>query len=147
MAFATSSNSASKTNTPKLPRLKSPGLKKDWTVIIVMLIIHIGALFALLPSNFSWSAVGLMFVLYWVTGGLGITLGWHRLVSHRSFHVPKWLEYLLVFFGSLAMEGGVIWWVALHRHHHLYSDQEVDHHDSRKGFWWSHMEWMLYEVP
>ncbi|MEM7771703.1 MAG: acyl-CoA desaturase [Cyanobacteria bacterium P01_E01_bin.6] len=112
-----------------------------------MAILHVGALFAFLPSNFSWSAVGLMAVLYWMTAGLGITLGWHRLVSHRSFQVPKWLEYVLIFFGSLAMEGGVIWWVALHRHHHLYSDQDPDHHDSGKGFWWSHMEWMFYEVP
>jgi stearoyl-CoA desaturase (delta-9 desaturase) len=45
------------------------------------------------------------------------------------------------------MQGGVIWWVGLHRHHHLYSDQNVDHHDSNKGFWWSHMGWMLHEVP
>jgi stearoyl-CoA desaturase (delta-9 desaturase) len=147
MAFATSPKSALGNDSLKLPRPKLPNLKKDWAVIIVMSILHVGALFAFLPSNFSWAAVGLMIALYWITGGLGITLGWHRLVSHRSFHVPKWLEYLLIFFGSLSMEGGVIWWVALHRHHHIYSDQDVDHHDSGKGFWWSHMEWMFYEVP
>ncbi|MEB3359091.1 MAG: acyl-CoA desaturase [Synechococcales bacterium] len=122
-------------------------LPRDWTVIVVMTVLHIGALFAFLPSNFSWAAVGLAVVLHWVTGGLGITLGWHRLLSHRSFEVPKWLEYFFAFCGSLAMEGGVIWWVGLHRHHHRYSDQDVDHHDSNKGFWWSHMGWMMYEVP
>lgn len=122
-------------------------LSYDWGVIAVMIILHVGALFAFLPSNFSWSAVGLMLFLHWVTGGLGITLGWHRLVSHRSFQTPKWLEYFLVFCGSLSMQGGVIWWVGLHRHHHLYSDQHNDHHDSGKGFWWSHMGWMFYEVP
>ena len=147
MAFATSPKQASNINPPRLRRFKTPNLKKDWAVIIVMAILHVGALFALLPSNFSLTAVGLMVALYWITGGLGVTLGWHRLASHRSFHVPKWLEYLLIFFGSLSMEGGVIWWVALHRHHHLYSDQDADHHDSGKGFWWSHMEWMFYEVP
>jgi sn-1 stearoyl-lipid 9-desaturase len=127
------------TSTTKLPF--------DWAVIIFMAIIHIGALLALLPSNFSWSGLGLAVFLHWLTGGLGITLGWHRLVTHRSFQTPKWLEYLLVFFGTLAMQGGPIWWVGLHRHHHLFSDQDVDHHDSSKGFWWSHMGWMMRDVP
>jgi sn-1 stearoyl-lipid 9-desaturase len=127
------------TSTTKLPF--------DWAVIIFMAIIHIGALLALLPSNFSWTGIGLAVFLHWLTGGLGITLGWHRLVTHRSFQTPKWLEYMLVFFGALAMQGGPIWWVGLHRHHHLYSDQDVDHHDSSKGFWWSHMGWMFRDVP
>ncbi|WP_317134434.1 phosphoenolpyruvate carboxylase [Leptolyngbya sp. 7M] len=77
-------------------------------------------------------------LLYWITGALGVTLGWHRLVAHRSFKVPKWLEYILVFCGTLSLQKGPIWWIGLHRHHHLYSDQPTDHHDSRKGFWWSH---------
>ncbi|MCU0526305.1 MAG: fatty acid desaturase [Elainella sp. Prado103] len=125
----------------------STKLPRDWAVIVFMITIHIAALFAFLPGIFSWKAVGLAIFLHWLTGGLGITLGWHRLVSHRSFQTSKWLEYLLVFFGTLAMQGGPIWWVGLHRHHHLYSDQDVDHHDSCKGFWWSHMGWMLREVP
>jgi len=122
-------------------------LPLDWSVIIFMTAIHLIALLAFLPGNFSWSAVFLALFLHWVTGGLGITLGWHRLVSHRSFQTPKWLEYLLVFCGTLSMQGGPIWWVGLHRHHHLYSDQNNDHHDSNKGFWWSHMGWMMRDVP
>ncbi|MCU0567501.1 MAG: fatty acid desaturase [Oculatellaceae cyanobacterium Prado106] len=125
----------------------STKISLDWGVIIFMIAIHIGAVFAVLPGNFSWKGLGLALFLHWVTGGLGITLGWHRLVTHRSFQTPKWLEYLLVFFGSLSMQGGPIWWVGLHRHHHLFSDQDVDHHDSSKGFWWSHMGWLLHEVP
>ncbi|NJR38226.1 MAG: acyl-CoA desaturase [Leptolyngbyaceae cyanobacterium CSU_1_4] len=122
-------------------------LPYDWAVIIFMAIIHFVALFALLPSNFSWVGVGLAVFLHWVTGGLGVTLGWHRLVTHRSFQTPKWLEYFLVFCGTLAMQGGPIWWVGLHRHHHVFSDQNPDHHDSTKGFWWSHMGWMFHDVP
>ncbi|MCY7286224.1 MAG: fatty acid desaturase [Cyanobacteria bacterium CAN_BIN43] len=122
-------------------------LPYDWAVIIFMAIIHFVALFALLPGNFSWVGIGLAAFLHWVTGGLGVTLGWHRLVTHRSFQTPKWLEYLLVFCGTLAMQGGPIWWVGLHRHHHVFSDQNVDHHDSTKGFWWSHMGWMFHDVP
>lgn len=122
-------------------------LKLNWSVIIFMAIIHACALFAFLPSNFSWAAIGLMVFLHWVTGGLGVTLGLHRLVTHRSFQAPKWLEYFLVFCGSLAAQGGVIEWVGLHRHHHVHSDQLVDHHSSQHGFWWSHMGWMLREAP
>ncbi len=125
----------------------STKLPLDWEVIIFMVFIHVASLFAFLPSTFSWSAVGLAIFLHWVTGGLGVTLGWHRLVTHRSFQTPKWLEYFLVFCGTLSLQGGPIWWVGLHRHHHLYSDQDVDHHDSCKGFWWSHMGWMMRDVP
>ncbi len=125
----------------------STKLPIDWTVILFMAGLHIGALFALLPSNFSWSAVALAVFLHWVTGGVGITLGFHRLLTHRSFQTPKWLEYFLAFCGTLACQGGVIDWVGLHRIHHLNSDYEGDPHDSNKGFWWSHMGWMLYQIP
>jgi sn-1 stearoyl-lipid 9-desaturase len=125
----------------------STPLRPNWPVILFMAFVHLGALFAFLPSNFSWAAVGLALFLHWVTGGLGITLAWHRMITHRSFQTPKLLEYFLVFCGSLACEGGVIEWVGLHRHHHMHSDEDIDHHNSNKGFWWSHMGWMLKQVP
>jgi stearoyl-CoA desaturase (delta-9 desaturase) len=123
---------------------KKPPL--DWSIIVYMGTIHLVALLALFPANFSWGAVGVTFLLYWITGGLGITLGFHRLVSHRSFQTPKWLEYCLVFCGVLACQGGPIDWVGLHRIHHKYSDTASDPHDSNQGFWWSHMGWMLHEI-
>ncbi len=125
----------------------STKLRLDWTMIIALVIFHIGAICAFLPGLFSWQAVGVALLLHWITGGLGITLGWHRLLSHRSFQVPKWLEYFFAFCGTLALQGGIIWWVGLHRHHHLHSDQDLDHHDSKKGFLWSHVRWMCFEVP
>ncbi|WP_309731819.1 fatty acid desaturase [Chamaesiphon sp. OTE_75_metabat_556] len=125
----------------------STKLRLDWTMIIALVIFHIGAICAFLPGLFSWQAVGVALVLHWITGGLGITLGWHRLLSHRSFQVPKWLEYFFAFCGTLALQGGILWWVGLHRHHHLHSDEDVDHHDSKKGFLWSHVRWMCFEVP
>ncbi len=125
----------------------STKLRLDWTMIIALVIFHIGAICAFLPGLFSWQAVGVALLLHWITGGLGITLGWHRLLSHRSFQTPKWLEYFLAFCGTLALQGGIIWWVGLHRHHHLHSDEDVDHHDSKKGFLWSHVRWMCFEIP
>lgn len=118
----------------------------DWIIIASLAAIHLVALLALLPSNFSWPAVGVALLLHWITGGLGITLGFHRLVTHRSFQTPKWLEYFLVFCGTLSCQGGVIDWVGLHRIHHQYSDLDKDPHDSNQGFWWSHMGWMLRKV-
>ncbi|MEM9484494.1 MAG: acyl-CoA desaturase [Cyanobacteria bacterium P01_F01_bin.116] len=119
----------------------------NWPTAVFMVAVHMITLLAFLPSNFSWSAIGVALFLHWVTGCLGITLGWHRLVAHRSFKTPKWLEYFFVFCGSLACQHGPIEWIGLHRHHHAHSDQPVDHHSSTKGFWWSHMGWIFYEVP
>ena len=84
-------------------------LRVSWYFATVIGLLHIGAFMALLPQFFSWQGVGLALVLHWITGGLGITLGWHRLVAHRSFQVPKWLEYFFVFCGTMAMQGGPIW--------------------------------------
>jgi stearoyl-CoA desaturase (delta-9 desaturase) len=125
----------------------SEKLAPAWHIIIYMATIHFLALFAFLPGNFSWRAVGVTLFLYWLTACIGITLGYHRLVSHRSFETPKWLEYFLVFCGTLACEGGPISWVGLHRIHHKFSDHDGDPHDSNKGFWWSHMGWMFIKNP
>jgi stearoyl-CoA desaturase (delta-9 desaturase) len=125
----------------------SEKLALSWPVIIYMTSIHLFALLAFLPRFFSWQAVTITLVLYWVTANLGITLGYHRLVSHRSFETPKWLEYFLIFCGTLACEGGPISWIGLHRIHHKYSDHDGDPHDSNRGFWWSHLGWMMVKNP
>jgi len=122
-------------------------LELDWPVVIYLIIIHTGALFVLLPSNFTWWGVATALFLHWVTGGLGITLGFHRLITHRSFQTPKWLEYFFGFCGALACQGGIIDWVGLHRQHHQFSDQPLDPHDSNRGFWWSHIGWMCFKNP
>lgn len=122
-------------------------LRPDWPVIAFMIAVHALALLAFFPGTFSWAGVGLALFLHWVTGGLGVTLGLHRLVTHRSFQAPKWLEYFLVFCGTISCQGGPIKWVGLHRAHHMYSDRELDPHDSHKGFIWSHIGWMLFDSP
>ena len=116
-------------------------------VLVPTLLLHVGALFALLPSNFSWSAVGVAVTLHCITIGLGISLGFHRLASHRSLKVPKWLEYFFILCGTLAGQGAVLGWVGYHRLHHMHTDKDLDPHDSTKGFWWSHISWLMHEVP
>jgi len=105
---------------------------------------HIGAIFALF--NFTWSAFGVAIFLWWFTGSLGIGIGYHRLLTHRGFKAPKWVEYFLATCGSLALEGGPIAWVANHRRHHIYAEREGDPHSPRQGFWWSHMGWIVKGV-
>ena len=124
---------------------EAPGAR--WGVILYMAAVHGLALVALLPRFWSWQALVTLLILYWITACLGVTLGYHRLLSHRSFRVPQWLERVLATCGALSCQHGPIDWVGLHRHHHKFSDTDVDHHDSNLGFWWSHMGWMLVGVP
>jgi sn-2 palmitoyl-lipid 9-desaturase len=103
------------------------------------------ALALLAPWYFSWSALGVAIALYWLFGSIGICLGYHRLLTHRSFQVPKVLEYVFALFGSLALQGGPIFWVAGHRLHHAFTeDVDKDPYSARRGFWWSHILWILY---
>ena len=104
----------------------------------------IGALLALNPAWFSWSGVAFCFLLHWLTGGIGICMTYHRLLTHRSFVTrPKALEYLLTAIGCCASEGGAIGWVADHRRHHAHSDTEEDAHTPRRSFGWAHMFWFM----
>lgn len=94
--------------------------------------------------TFSWKVLAISLALWWITGGLGVTLGFHRLLAHQSFTAPRWLVYFLTICGSLAVQGGPIAWVAGHRVHHAHSDRELDPHNSKKGFWWAHIGWIFY---
>jgi stearoyl-CoA desaturase (delta-9 desaturase) len=113
----------------------------NWTTTIVMIIFHVGAIAALFM--FSWKAFLVALFLYWMTVGLGISLGYHRLHTHRSFRIPKLLEYFFAVCGAATLEGGPIFWVATHRIHHQKSDQEGDPHSPRDGAWWAHVGWIL----
>ena len=113
----------------------------NWTTTIVMIIFHIGAIAALFM--FSWKAFAVSVFLYWMTVGLGISLGYHRLHTHRSFKIPKMLEYFFAVCGASTLEGGPIFWVATHRIHHQKSDQEGDPHSPHDGAWWAHVGWIL----
>ncbi len=112
-----------------------------WDILIGIAIIHLGACLA--PWTFSWKGFWAFFWMQWITGLLGVTLCYHRLLTHRSFHVPKWLEYVLTLCGMLALQGGPLKWVATHRVHHAFSDRPQDPHSPTRGFWWAHMLWLF----
>jgi len=115
--------------------------KINWTNSIAFGLFHLGAIAALFM--FSWHALAVALFLYWMCTGLGISMGYHRLHTHRSYQVPLALEYFFAVCGTLTLEGGPIFWVATHRIHHQKSDQPGDPHSPRDGGWWSHMGWLL----
>lgn len=115
--------------------------KLNKTTTAVMVLIHIGAIAALF--KFSWVNLAVAVFLYWFTVDLGISLGYHRLHTHRSYKVPLWLEYFFATCGALTLEGGPIFWVATHRVHHQLSDKQGDPHSPRDGAWWAHVGWIL----
>jgi stearoyl-CoA desaturase (delta-9 desaturase) len=106
-----------------------------------MAILHLGAIAALF--FFNWHVLAATVFLYWMTTGLGISMGYHRLHTHRSYKVPAALEYFFAVCGALTLEGGPISWVAVHRIHHQNSDLPGDPHSPNEGAWWAHAGWLL----
>jgi fatty-acid desaturase len=113
----------------------------SWNTSIFMILFHVGAVAALFML--SWRAIPVALVLWWISGSLGVGMGFHRLLTHRGYKTPKVVEYFLTFCGLLALEGGAINWVVTHRIHHANTDSHGDPHTPRDGAWWAHMGWIL----
>ena len=111
------------------------------TTTIAMASFHAGALLAFFFIDTG--AIAVAAILYCVAGMLGIGMGYHRLLTHRGYKTYKPVEYFLTWCGTLALEGGPIFWVATHRIHHQHSDHDGDPHTPREGTWWAHVGWIL----
>ncbi|MSR60173.1 MAG: acyl-CoA desaturase [Planctomycetaceae bacterium] len=109
-----------------------------------MALMHVGAVVAL--WHFSWGGLALIIGLHFVTACFGITLGYHRLLTHGSLVVARPVKYFFTLCGMLSAEGSPLMWVATHRKHHVHSDEDEDPHTPRHGFWWSHMLWFYPET-
>ena len=116
--------------------------KINWLTAVVLVVFHVLAVVALF--QFTWTNLLVAAVLYWVAVGLGISMGYHRLHTHRGFKTPKLFEYFLAVCGTLTLEGGPIFWVAIHRQHHQHSDQPLDPHTPRVSGFWSHLGWVVF---
>ena len=101
---------------------------------------------------FSWVYLILLFVMYLISG-LGITIGYHRYFTHKSFKTSRFVQALLAISGSMAVEGSVLQWAAVHRSHHQHSDGDEDPHSPHthgagfanaiKGMWHAHVGWIM----
>lgn len=132
--------------TPNAPEMNAPEVS-DRDIFstfraVFFVLIHLGMLGAFWFT--TWPAVALCVGLHLLCGGVGICIGYHRLLTHRSFKTPKFVEYFLAFAGAMCLQGAPIEWVAMHRKHHQHSDTEGDPHSAREGFMWSHMWWVLW---
>src|SRR5581483_7703364 len=116
--------------------------KVSWVTCFFMTLFHIGAVWALF--QFTWSGLAVLLVTYYVSLALGIGMSYHRLLTHRSYKTPKIVEYFLTVCGTLALEGGPLFWVAVHRQHHQYSDTDNDPHTPEHGGFWAHMGWIMF---
>jgi len=114
--------------------------KINWITVVPIVIFHILAIGALF--TFSWANLIAFVILWWVAGSLGIGLGFHRLLTHRSFRGPKWVEHALAVCGSMALQGSPNDWVTTHRVHHAFCDTDKDPHSPRHGAYWAHVGWV-----
>ncbi|MEO8601528.1 MAG: acyl-CoA desaturase [bacterium] len=104
--------------------------------------VHLACLLAFY-TGVTWSAFGVCLAMFWLRM-FGITAGYHRYFSHRSFKTSRAFQFVLAVLGTLSVQKGVLWWAGNHRVHHKFSDQEGDVHSPvRSGFWWSHVGWIL----
>ncbi|MGB0910593.1 MAG: acyl-CoA desaturase [Nitrospirales bacterium] len=94
--------------------------------------------------DFSWVDWTMFGVLYIFTG-LGITVGYHRLFSHKSFKCAKWVEAVFLIAGGMALQNSALKWASDHIRHHARCDEEEDPYNAKLGFWWSHCGWLFWK--
>ncbi|MGB0598362.1 MAG: acyl-CoA desaturase [Rubripirellula sp.] len=114
-----------------------------WKYAIVLALVHLFAVAAVLPYFFTWSGLILAIAGHFLFGMFGITIGYHRLLTHRGFTCPKWLEHTLAVLGICNLQDSPARWVAIHRMHHQHSDHQPDPHTPLVGFLWGHVGWVI----
>jgi stearoyl-CoA desaturase (delta-9 desaturase) len=114
----------------------------NWIYAGTIAVVHLLCLLAFLPYCFSWTGVIVMLIGVHVFGQ-GITIGYHRLLTHRSFRTPRWVEHIFAILGICCLEDTPVRWVVIHRMHHVDSDEQPDPHTPLVNFLWSHMGWLM----
>jgi len=134
---------------------QSPALKRRGARMIVLLTVILPPLALLAVMWLAWGrGFGLidlsLFTGMYLVCGMGITIGFHRYFTHKAFECPRWVKILLGISGSMAAQGDLTWWCAVHRKHHQHSDEEEDPHSPHVGgdnrirrFLYSHFGWLF----
>ncbi|MBI3836934.1 MAG: fatty acid desaturase [Planctomycetia bacterium] len=142
------SGSSAAAGHPPRKKLRRPSAVTNrivWRYAAPIVTLHLLALAVFIPWLFSWTGVVLLVVGIYVYGGLGINIAYHRLLTHRSFKCPLWLERFFVVVAICCLEDAPGSWVATHRLHHNDSDEPTDPHSPLVSFLWSHVGWLLVE--
>jgi stearoyl-CoA desaturase (delta-9 desaturase) len=120
---------------------RAPEERLNWKTSLPFFLVHLLCLLAFV-TGVSKTALVLFLTLYWVRMFF-ITAGYHRYFSHRSYKLGRVMQFVMAFGGASAVQKGPLWWASHHRDHHRYSDTDLDLHSPLKGFWWSHVGWIL----
>jgi stearoyl-CoA desaturase (delta-9 desaturase) len=115
----------------------------NWKAVSWLAGYHLVALLALLPWFFSWAGVVVAVASHILLGLLGINIGYHRLLSHRSFSCPRWLEHTFAVLGVCCAQESPAFWISAHRWHHHFADKERDPHSPLVNLLWAHVGWLL----
>ncbi len=130
----------------KLPLPESvSGMRVRWPYAISIGVGHLLLGLAFVPWLFSWTGVALAVLGCYVFGTLGVNLGFHRLLTHRSFKCARWVERAVAILGVCCLQEGPARWVAIHRKHHQQSDEQPDPHSPLVAFLWGHVGWLIIE--
>jgi stearoyl-CoA desaturase (delta-9 desaturase) len=120
---------------------RSRGL--DWLSAAPFFGVHVAAIVGVYLVGFSWKGVALAMALYFVRM-FGVTAGYHRYFAHRTYKAGRGMQFFLAVLATTSNQKGVLWWAAHHRVHHKFSDKPEDIHSMKlRGFWWSHVGWIL----
>ncbi len=105
--------------------------------------VHVAAVIGIIVGGWSWSGVALALGTYYVRM-IVVTAGYHRYFAHRAFKTSRWFQFVLAVAAQSAAQKGVLWWSSHHRWHHKYSDTPKDIHSAKlRGFWYSHIGWVM----
>jgi stearoyl-CoA desaturase (delta-9 desaturase) len=114
-----------------------------WLANIPFFGVHVAAVVGPILLGWSWTGLALALGLY-VVRMFGVTAGFHRYFSHRSYRTSRAFQLALALLGTSAAQKGPLWWAGHHRAHHKWSDTEADVHSvKQRGFWWSHVKWIV----
>src|SRR3954462_4931896 len=119
----------------------------NWPYIVVIGAYHVMALLAFMPGYFSWSGFVVALLGTHLCGLFGINLCYHRLLTHRGLKCPKWLEHTMGGIAMSCLQETPARWVAIHRRHHQFADQQPDPHSPLASFFWAHLGWILVHQP
>jgi len=124
--------------------MRSLTIRKIVMLVVVVLpfLATLLAIELLWQSAVNWTDLALL-IAFNVIGGLGVTVGFHRMLTHRSFQPHPIVKFIFLVFGSMAVEGPALQWAAIHIKHHAHSDRDGDPHSPVEGFWHAHMGWMF----
>lgn len=125
----------------------SAGQKLNWVNTLFLAFAHlaaVGGIVWMAFAHFSWWTVGLA-ALWMALCSVSITGGYHRLFAHRAYKASGWLRTFYLLFGAAGVQNSAILWSADHRRHHSFTDTDRDPYNAKKGFWWSHVGWVLHE--